>query len=152
MGKISNYQKKNDDLELMTRKLEEYHQKCCELEKQLSTYKLNEEQNSNKIEKLTEEKEQAIKFALKLQKKLGVDPVGKFGPKTEAAVKEWQKANGLEDDGVVGDNTWNKMFGEANESVSAPAPAPVQTPASAGSINLEKLKGHVPDAVIAQIP
>jgi putative chitinase len=89
---------------------------------------------------------------VKLQKKLGVDPVGKFGPKTEAAVKEWQKANGLEDDGVVGDNTWNKMFGEANESVAAPAPAPVQTPASAGSINLEKLKGHVPDAVIAQIP
>jgi DNA repair exonuclease SbcCD ATPase subunit len=71
MGKISNYQKKNDDLELMTRKLEESHQKCCELEKQLATYKLNEEQNSNKIEKLTEEKEQAIKFALKLQKKLG---------------------------------------------------------------------------------
>jgi putative chitinase len=88
---------------------------------------------------------------VKLQKKLGVDPIGKFGPKTEAAVKEWQKANGLDDDGIVGDGTWKKMFGEANESV-AQAVAPVQTSVSVGSINLEKLKGHVPDAVIAQIP
>lgn len=87
---------------------------------------------------------------VKLQKKLGVDPVGKFGPKTEAAVKEWQKANGLEDDGIVGDNTWKKMFGEANESVETASQ--IQTPASAGSINLEKLKGHVPDAVLSQIP
>ena len=30
----------------------------------------------------------------KLQVKLGVDPIGKFGPKTEAAVKAWQSANG----------------------------------------------------------
>ena len=48
---------------------------------------------------------------VKLQKKLGVDPVGTFGPKTEAAVKDWQKANGLTADGLVGDATWKKMFG-----------------------------------------
>ena len=80
---------------------------------------------------------------VKLQKKLGVDPVGTFGPKTEAAVKDWQKANGLTVDGLVGDATWKKMFGEATVSV---------TPASSSSLNLEKLKGHVPDTVLAQIP
>jgi putative chitinase len=42
----------------------------------------------------------------KLQEKLGVESIGKFGPKTEAAVKAWQKANGLKDDGIVGDATW----------------------------------------------
>ena len=46
----------------------------------------------------------------KLQTKLGVEPIGTFGPKTEAAVKAWQKANGLLDDGIVGNGTWSKMF------------------------------------------
>ena len=79
-----------------------------------------------------------------LQIKLGVDPIGNFGPKTEAAVKAFQKANGLEDDGIVGDTTWNKIMG-----VVTPAPA-VVVPTS--SFKLDKLKGHIPDAVLAQIP
>jgi putative chitinase len=88
---------------------------------------------------------------LKLQNKLGVDPVGKFGPKTEAAVKAWQQANGLTPDGVVGPSTWAKLMGESTVSapvvITEPAPAP-----SAGGLKLEKLRGHIPDAVIAQIP
>jgi putative chitinase len=87
----------------------------------------------------------------KLQIKLGVDPIGKFGPKTEAAVKAWQSSNGLTADGIVGSGTWGKLFSEG--TVSAPAlitePAPVR---SVGGLKLEKLKGHIPDAVIAQIP
>ena len=87
----------------------------------------------------------------KLQVKLGVDPIGKFGPKTDAAVRAWQAANGLTADGIVGDGTWGKMFTES--VVSKPAlitePAPV---ASVGGLKLERLKGHIPDAVIAQIP
>jgi len=87
----------------------------------------------------------------KLQLKLGVDPIGTFGPKTDVAVKSWQASNGLTADGIVGDATWSKMFAES--TVSAPTvltePAPV---ASVGGLKLEKLKGHIPDAVIAQIP
>ena len=87
----------------------------------------------------------------KLQVKLGVDPIGTFGPKTDAAVKVWQAQNGLTADGIVGDATWSKMFTES--TVSAPVvltePAPV---ASTGGLKLEKLRGHIPDAVIAQIP
>ncbi len=44
-----------------------------------------------------------------LQTKLGVEPLGIFGPKTEEAVKAFQKKNGLTADGVVGKNTWDKL-------------------------------------------
>lgn len=71
MVEIKTDQKKNGDFELMTKKLEESHLKCCLLENQLVTYKLNEKQSSNKIHKLTEEKEQAIKYAEEYKNKLG---------------------------------------------------------------------------------
>ena len=86
----------------------------------------------------------------KLQEKLGVEAIGKFGPKTEAAVKAWQKANGLKDDGIVGDATWSKLFGES-KPVAAVIKEDVVIP-TGGPLNIEKLKGHVPDAVLAQIP
>jgi len=82
----------------------------------------------------------------KLQTKLGLTADGAFGPGTENKVKEWQSANGLTADGIVGDGTWSKMFGTTQvikEDVVIP---------SGGSLNIEKLKGHIPDAVIAQIP
>lgn len=82
-----------------------------------------------------------------LQAKLGVDPIGNFGPATEAAVKAFQAKNGLVADGIVGDGTWNKIMG------TAIAPVPVAAPiATVGGLKLDKLKGHIPDAVIAQIP
>jgi len=86
----------------------------------------------------------------KLQEKLGVEAIGKFGPKTEAAVKAWQKANGLKEDGIVGDATWSKLFGES-KPVAEVIKEDVVIP-SGGPLNLEKLKGHIPDSVIAQIP
>lgn len=90
----------------------------------------------------------------KLQIKLGVDPIGKFGPKTEAAVKGWQAAHGLTPDGIVGDATWAKMFAPVAE---VPAPAPIVAPAPtvapvAQGFKLDALKGHVPQTVIDQIP
>ena len=84
----------------------------------------------------------------KLQEKLGVDPIGKFGPKTEAALIEWQKANDLTPDGIAGPFTLSKL---GIEALPQAAPAPVVIPNTSG-FKLEKLKGHIPDAVIAQIP
>lgn len=109
-----------------------------------------------------------------IQKKLGLTADGNFGPGTQKAVKDWQKAHGLAADGIVGDATWSKMFAviaartekgnlvddDGNEVDiesaddkpavhTVDAAAPVTT---VPGLKLEKLKGHVPDAVIAQIP
>jgi putative chitinase len=83
----------------------------------------------------------------KIQEKLGLVADGIFGKNTEAAVKAWQKANGLKDDGIVGPSTLGKM-GIGLSSSAQPAPASIPP----SSFKLEKLKGHIPDAVIAQIP
>jgi len=83
-----------------------------------------------------------------MQEKLGISPaVTNFGPKTEAAVKEFQAKHGLPADGIVGDATWAKIMGEGT-----PAPAPAAPIAPVGGLKLDKLKGHIPDAVIQMIP
>lgn len=82
-----------------------------------------------------------------LQEKLGLAADGDFGPGTEAKLKAWQTANGLTADGVAGPATLAKL---GIVESAAPAAAPAAIPASA--FKLDKLKGHLPDAVIAQIP
>ena len=77
-----------------------------------------------------------------LQTKLGLTSDGSFGLGTEKAVKEWQINNGLTSDGIIGDKSWSKMFPTTElvtESVS-------------GTLNIDKLKGHIPDSVLLQIP
>jgi putative chitinase len=108
----------------------------------------------------------------KLQQFLGLTADGIFGTGTETAVKAWQSAHNLTADGLVGIGTWNKMLaematkdqdgnrvdvdGNPMEISSAKAKPPV-TPISATPVmtipglKLDKLKGHIPDAVIAQI-
>lgn len=50
-----------------------------------------------------------------LQKKLNLQADGIFGPLTEEAVKEFQKANGLSVDGIVGAKTWAKLNVNTNK-------------------------------------
>jgi putative chitinase len=83
----------------------------------------------------------------KLQAKLGLGADGVFGSGTEAAVKKWQASNGLTADGIVGEGTWSKMFGD-KQLITEPSKPII----SLGPLKLENLKGHIPDAVIAQIP
>lgn len=90
----------------------------------------------------------------KLQQKLGLEPIGNFGPKTEDAVKAFQLKNGLTADGIVGNGTWNKLMGITPSVTPTPQPV-VSTPTpsvSVGGLKLDKLKGHVPQVVIDSIP
>jgi putative chitinase len=86
----------------------------------------------------------------KLQEKLGLNADGDFGLKTETAVKSFQTKNGLTPDGVVGPKTWETIMGK-NVLVDTPQVA-TQVAPQVGRLNLDKLKGHIPDAVILQIP
>jgi len=86
----------------------------------------------------------------KLQAKLGLGADGVFGPGTEKAVKKWQVDHNLVADGIVGDGTWSKMFDSGvitEDKVIAPS-----APTPNSNFKLDKLKGHIPDSVIAQIP
>jgi len=88
----------------------------------------------------------------KLQIKLGLEPIGNFGPKTEEAVKVYQSKNGLTADGIVGNGTWNKIMG-ITEAVAPVAPVAVATPVTnTTGLKLDTLKGHIPDSVITMIP
>lgn len=88
----------------------------------------------------------------KLQSKLGLVADGIFGAGTAAAVKKWQAENGLGADGIVGDGTWSKMFGGETIKEDKIIIPTVVNISSGGGLNLDKLKGHIPDSVIAQIP
>jgi putative chitinase len=90
-----------------------------------------------------------------LQIKLGVDPIGNYGPKTEEAVKAYQLKNGFTPNGIVDDAVWNKIMGVTPVSVqkkTSEITQPKQTTQSTSLFKLDKLKGHIPDIVIQQIP
>lgn len=67
--------------------------------------------------------------------KLATD--GDFGPKTEAAVKAYQKQHHLGVDGVVGEKTWGELEGHHAKPVG-PAGIPPATHEEAGSDLVEK--------------
>ena len=87
---------------------------------------------------------------VKLQTALGITADGNFGPGTEKVLKEWQAKMGLGADGIAGAATFQKLgIAPIENAVSESAPV-MEVPAS--NFKLAALKGHVPDAVIAQIP
>lgn len=58
---------------------------------------------------------------------------GKFGPKTQEAVKAYQKANGLSVDGIVGTNTWgalNKASAPSATTTAKSTPSATTTPSA----------------------
>lgn len=82
-----------------------------------------------------------------LQSKLGLSPDGVFGPGTEKVVKKWQTKNGLTADGIIGQKSWEKLFGDTKSIVKEDV---VITPRTNG-LNIDKLRGHIPDTVLSQI-
>jgi putative chitinase len=83
-----------------------------------------------------------------LQSKLGLVADGNFGPGTEKAIKEWQTKNGLTADGIIGPASLEKL---GLKLAAAVIKEDVLIP-KGGPIDLGKLKGHIPEAVIVQIP
>lgn len=83
----------------------------------------------------------------KFQAKLGLVSDGIFGKGTEEAIKSFQTKNGLTPDGIVGEGTWNRIFFD-QQLITEPSTPVI----SVGGLNLDKLKGHIPDTVLAQIP
>jgi hypothetical protein len=47
---------------------------------------------------------------VRIQQVVGTDPDGRYGPRTEAAVRRWQERHGLAADGSVGPRTWASLL------------------------------------------
>ena len=71
------------------------------------------------------------------QRALGIPADGDFGSQTARATREWQRANGLEVDGIVGVNSWVKMFPGASVRVARPGVPPAVPP----RLSLKKATG-----------
>lgn len=59
---------------------------------------------------------------------LSVD--GKFGPQTQDAVKKYQQENGLDVDGIVGENTWDALTNAGSTSGSSGTATAPKAPAA----------------------
>ena len=79
----------------------------------------------------------------KMQRKLGLKTDGDFGSVSEQKVKEWQAQNGLPVTGIINDACWEAMFAGTSE---------LENFVPEGKFNLDKLRGHIPDQILEQIP
>lgn len=62
------------------------------------------------------------------QRKLGVDPIGHFGPATEAAAREFQRQHGLVPDGILGPKAWAALDAIDGPAVASAPARPATAP------------------------
>ncbi len=70
-----------------------------------------------------------------LQKYLGLNPDGNFGPVTDKKVREWQKSKGLTPDGVIGPKSWAIILGNQTQTQTTTPSTGNNIGISAGMIN-----------------
>ncbi len=63
-------------------------------------------------------------YVVEWQRIIKVTPDGQFGPGTETATKAWQKARGLDADGIVGAKSWSRAQLESTQAMATSAGIP----------------------------
>ena len=71
---------------------------------------------------------------------------GVFGKNTLAAVKQYQKDNGLQVDGIAGKNTLGSLYGTGSNNAAKPAAVTPKTNAGGGAKNADKPAAAAPAA------
>ena len=88
------------------------------------------------------------KYVTDLQRELkdaGFDPHGidgQFGPKTQAALKAFQKAKHLQVDGVAGKQTWTALGGDRYEDAK-PTKPPAKKPSKPGRVSNRSIQPNL---------
>lgn len=99
-------------------------------------------------------------FVKQLQAALNLKADGYFGPKTQRAVRAYQRANKLPTTGYTDDVMWLKLFGAPKKikkivvqpkRVEDKPTTSVATILNARMVKLAKLKGHVPEAILDEL-
>lgn len=84
--------------------------------------------NYNQVSRGSGDKETVLALQRKLNEYgAGLQEDGIFGDKTDAALRNYQKNNGLQADGIAGKNTWDKLMGNnaGNQQAQQPVTPPV---------------------------
>lgn len=107
-GSVEELQTKVSDLE---KQLQSKDEEIRDLEERLSKMKTPETEeivNAQEVD-ISKVTPKSIQTALKNAGFYSGTIDGKIGRKTKEAIKEFQKANGLKPDGIVGKQTWTKL-------------------------------------------